>query len=157
MNLNSQTRIILATAAALAVVDIAVRVIPFNHNSAATGNVVTASEFRLVDQWGNERATLAMDGNGEPGFKLFDRNGTMRAQLDTFENTPSLILCDKEGARRTYFGMDNDTGSGILDMYDQSGASLANMSLDGNTGHITVGDSNGNSQSVVDTSLFAAH
>ena len=151
MKLNSQTRVIVGTAAALAVIDIAVRLIPFGHNTIITptsGNVVRAQQFSLVDQWGNERATLGLDANGEPGIKLFDRNGTMRAQLDTFENTPSLILCDRDGQRRSYYGMDNETGNSILEMMDANGQSLTNISVDGNSGHVTFSDANGNDQTL---------
>jgi hypothetical protein len=142
MKLNSQTRVIVATAAALAVVDIAVRLIPIgNRNTAVLGRttdgVVTAQGFRLVDQWGNERATIGLDGNGEPGIKLFDRFGTERAQLDTFENVPSLILMDKNGARRAYYGMDENTGASQMSTYDTNEMPTSTFTMDGNTIHFT--------------------
>jgi hypothetical protein len=148
MKLNSQTRIIVGTAAALAAVDIAVRLIPMNHNPiiAPSGGVVVAREFHLVDQYGNDRALISLDGNGDPGIRLIDRTGTVRAQLDTFDATPSLILCDPNGQRRTYFGMDNDSGNGVLDLYNNEGQSLAGIHLDGNAGHFTSSDANGATQ-----------
>jgi len=142
MKLNSQTRVIVATAAALAVVDIAVRLIPIgNRNTTVLGRstdgVVTAQGFRLVDQWGNERATIGLDANGEPGVKLYDRFGTERAQLDTFENVPSLILMDKNGARRAYYGMDANTGASEMSTYDSNEMPASTFTMDGNTVHFS--------------------
>ena len=150
MSMNSQTRIIVATAAALAVVDIAVRLIPMGHNNPVVGTssngVVTAQEFRLTDQWGNERATVGLDANGEPGIKLFDRFGTERMQIDTFDNTPSVIYMDKNGQRRSYYGMDNDSGNSSIELYGDNEETLTSLTTDGSMGHLTFSGANGNTQ-----------
>lgn len=120
MKLTGQTRVIVFTAMALATVDIAVRVNqrPVMLN-APSGDTVVAKEFRLVDNNGNTRIQMSIDKNNEPGIVLFDRNGLVRAQLDTWENTPSLILTGPNGNKRAYFGMDGkDTGLLMLDNGD---------------------------------------
>lgn len=137
MRMNEQTRIIVLTAVALTAVDLTVRGIFFRRSMPVTsvaqqaGDVVTAREFRLVDNDGNLKAHVYTDENGEPGIVLYDRNGTRRAQLDTFQQVPSLLLFNPEGAWSSYFGMD-EKGLGILDMYDQSGSRpAASMSVSG--------------------------
>ena len=117
-SMNAQTRIIVATAAALAAIDIAVRVLlPAGGN----GGVVSAREFRLVDGMGRAKAVLKVDSSGEPGLLMYDRNGTERLQLDTFQHVPSLILNDENENRRVYFGMDERTGNGIFQNADARG------------------------------------
>jgi hypothetical protein len=138
MRMNSQTRIIVFTAIALTAVDLAARsliaqrtqVFHVNRNG---GEVVTAKEFRLVDNDGNLRAHLFTDENNEPGLVLYDRNGTKRAQLDTFDAVPSLILLSPEGLWSSYFGMDRQ-GLGVLDMFGPNGSNdlpLTSMSASG--------------------------
>src|SRR5690242_161431 len=116
MKMNSQTRIIVFTAVALTAVDLAVRgflaqhvaPVAFTCPAMQSSDVVTAREFRLVDKDGNLRAHVYTDENGEPGMVLYDRNGTNRAQFDTFQSVPSVILNSPEGGRSTYFGMDEN-------------------------------------------------
>jgi hypothetical protein len=138
MKLNGQTRVIVATAAVLALVDIGVRVAALRSGVASVnGGVVTAREFRLTDSYGNVRATMSVDDSGEPGLRMFDRNGALRLQLDTFQNNPSLILCDKEGQRKTFFGTNENTGNGILTEYGPDGMSTrTSIELDGSTGSV---------------------
>jgi hypothetical protein len=140
MKMNSQTRIIVFTAVALTAVDLAVRGFLAQRTAApvavtcpvmqASGDVVTAREFRLVDQDGNPKAHIYTDENGEPGMVLYDRSGTNRAQLDTFQSVPSLILNSPDGGRSTYFGMD-ENGRSILNMYGNHGEELASMDVTG--------------------------
>ena len=96
----------------------------------ASGDVVTAREFRLVDRDGNLKAHIYTDENGEPGMVLYDRNGTNRAQFDTFQSVPSVILNSPDGGRSTYFGMD-ENGRSILNMYGNHGEELASMDVTG--------------------------
>ena len=136
MKMTGQTRIIVFTAMALAATDIAVRL----HQAPAcsSGKVVSAQEFRLVDRSGNARAIMSIDGNNEPGIQLLDKNGEVRAQLDTWDSTPSLILNGANGQRRVYFGMDNESGGGILDMYKPNGAEAATLKVNGATPRFTL-------------------
>jgi len=136
MRMNSQTRIIVATAFALAAVDIAVRVAtaPRNHSS----NVVTAREFRLTDDRGNVRMTIKTDANGEPGMRMYDQTGTPRLQIDTWQNTPSMILMDREGQRRVYYGMENADGSGLLTMMGPDGRDLLRVDMTGDRPEMTL-------------------
>jgi hypothetical protein len=139
MKMNSQTRIIVFTAVALTAVDLAVRgflaqraaPVAFTYAALQTSSdVVTAREFRLVDKDGNLRAHVYTDENGEPGMVLYDRNGTNRAQFDTFQSVPSVILNSPDGGRSTYFGMD-ENGRSILNMYGSHGEELASMDVTG--------------------------
>ena len=117
-SMNVQTRIIVATAAALAAIDIAVRLLlPAGGN----GGVVSAREIRLVDGMGRAKAVLKVDSSGEPGLLMYDRNGAQRLQLDTFQHVPSLILNDENENRRVYFGMDERTGNGLFQNADSQG------------------------------------
>ena len=117
-SMNAQTRIIVATAAVLAAIDIAVRLLL---PTGVNGTVVSAREFRLVDGMGRAKAVLKVDPSGEPGLLMFDRNGAERLQLDTFQHVPSLILNDESENRRVYFGMDDRTGGGIYQTSDGQG------------------------------------
>lgn len=118
-SMNAQTRIIVATAAALAAIDIAVRLLL---PTGASGGVVSAREIRLVDALGRSRAVLKVDASGEPGLLMYDRNGSQRLQLDTFQHVPSLILNDENEDRRVYFGMDDRTGDGLYQIRDAEGS-----------------------------------
>ena len=117
-SMNAQTRIIVATAAALAAIDIAVRLLL---PTGVNGNVVSAREIRLVDGLGRTKTLLKVDESGEPGLLMYDRNGTERLQLDTFQHVPSLILNDENENRRVYFGMSEQTGDGLYQTSDAQG------------------------------------
>jgi hypothetical protein len=129
MRLNSQTRIIVATAIALAGIDIAVRVA--TAPKSCTTDVVTAREFRLTDDRGNVRMTIQTDANGEPGMRMYDQNGALRLQLDSWQNTPSLILLDRDENRRVYYGMNNEDGSGLMSVYAPDGSTIATLDASG--------------------------
>jgi len=137
MRMNSQTRIIVATAIVLAAVDIAVRLHTAPRAPVSSG-VVTAREFRLTDDRGNVRATMTVDRSGEPGLRMYDRDGTLRLQLDTWQNTPSLILLDRNENRRVYYGMENADGSGLLQMLSPNGTPLAELNVTGDTPDLTL-------------------
>lgn len=135
MRMNSQTRIIVFTAIALTAVDLGVRGLIAQrtrvvHVTRNTSDVVTAREFRLVDDNGNLRAHMFTDEQGEPGLVLYDRSGTRRAQFDTFDSVPSVILCAPDGAWSSYYGMDQN-GLSIFDMFGSNGETLASMDVTG--------------------------
>ena len=93
--MNTQTRIIVATAILLVAIDLAVRAF-----LPVRGGVVSAREIQLVDRLGRPRAVLTTDAKGEPGLLMYDAAGRRRLQLDTFQNVPSLILNDENEDRR---------------------------------------------------------
>ncbi|MBC8101194.1 MAG: hypothetical protein H7Z41_01220 [Cytophagales bacterium] len=140
MKMTGQTRVIVFTAMALAAVDIAVRVNqrPVMLN-APSGDTVVAKEFRLVDNDGNTRIRMSIDENNEPGIVLLDRSGNTRAQLDTWQNTPSLILNGPNGDQRVYFGMDG-TDTGVLNIDSGNGKPAISIDATGSTPRILVGD-----------------
>lgn len=118
--MTEQTKIIVCTAVALVGVDLAVRALMMPKTvHVRTGDVVTAREFRLVDESGAVRLHMYTDGNSEPGIVLYDRAGRKRAQLDTFETIPSLILFNEREQRSTYYGMDFQ-GRSLLHMYGEN-------------------------------------
>ena len=106
--LSKETRIIIACAVSLAAIDIYVRFA--TAPKPVTSSVITAQEFRLTDKGGNVRAVMNTDADGEPGLIMFDKHGTPRLQLDSYETTPSLILRDEHGDKRAYYGMTSPTG-----------------------------------------------
>ena len=138
MSRLAQTRVLIAVAIVLAVVDIAVRLATAPR--AVSNTVVTAQEFRLTDKGGNIRAVMNVDTSGEPGLRMFDRTGTLRLQLDSFENTPSLILLDRAGSRRVYYGMENADGSGLLQMMGPNGETQATLTTSGDNPVFTLND-----------------
>jgi hypothetical protein len=117
--MNDQTKIIVGTAVVLVGIDLAVRAFlpPKVVYVGQTRDVVTAREFRLTDDNGRLRAHLFTDQQGEPGLVLYDRMERPRAQLDTWDTIPSLILYSPDGQRSSYFGMD-DLGKSMIHMYD---------------------------------------
>ncbi|MES2464030.1 MAG: hypothetical protein V4671_25950 [Armatimonadota bacterium] len=151
MKLTGQTRVIVFTAMALVAVDIAVRV---NQHpvmlNAPSGDTVVAKEFKLVDNDGNTRIKMSIDENNEPGIVLLDRSGLVRAQLDTWQNTPSLILNGPNGDQRVYFGMDGkDTG--LLNIDNGSGRPAISIDASTRTPRITLTDPDtGNISTVLD-------
>lgn len=121
MPMNTQTRMIVCTAFALAVVDIAVRGAALRQCGPATNvnGVVTAREFRLVDNNGTVKAMISVDHNGNPGMVMTDSSGSRRLQLDTYQDVPSLMLFGPNGERRSYYGMNPD-GSSLVQMMDEN-------------------------------------
>jgi hypothetical protein len=119
--MTTQTKIIVATAAVLAVVDIAVRAfLPARTVVIREGNTsgtLTVRQLRIVDEAGNIKMDLKVNRDGDPGLLMFDSTGTERLQLDTFQNIPSLILMDQDENRRVYFGMERDSGEGAYHTY----------------------------------------
>ena len=147
--MNSQTKIIVATACALAVVDIAVRLFAPTRTivvrpGGASVDTLTVRTLHIVDNNGESRVTLNVDDSGEPGMVMRDRNGINRLQLDTWQNTPSLILNTRDGNRSVYFGMENGSGQGL---YQSRGATVQS---DATTTYVMAGDP-GTSQGVVFT------
>lgn len=137
--MNGQTKIIVATACCLALVDIAVRaLVPApGFNSCSTcpaltngDGIVTARAVRLVDDNGSVRGLWNTDEKGEPALWMYDRNGVTRIELDTTENTPSLSLHDTDGNRRVYFGMNREDGSGLYRMMEPDSQTVT-FNLDG--------------------------
>ena len=142
--LSKETRIIIACAVSLAAIDIYVRFA--TAPQFATASVVSAQEFRLTDKSGNVRAVMNTDANGEPGLIMFDKNGTPRLQLDSYETTPSLILMDEHGDHRAYYGMSSPTGDGELSFYGENKEPLASLKITNGASSFSLMDGYGNSQ-----------
>jgi hypothetical protein len=129
--MTTQTKIIVTTAAVLAVVDIAVRAfLPARtvvirevapapvRMTGQSADVLTVRQLRIVDDAGNVKIEMKVNSDNDPGILMFDNSGTERLQLDTFQGIPSLILNDEQENRRVYFGMDSSTGEGSYQTYD---------------------------------------
>ena len=67
-------------------------------------NEVRAEAFKLVDERGNERASLVSDGTGSVFFVLFDKNGKPRADVQVNNYGPSLNFYDPNGKTRVAVG-----------------------------------------------------
>lgn len=129
--MTTQTKIIVATAAVLAIVDIAVRAflpartIVIRESapapSSVSADVLTVRQLRVVDHAGNVKVELKVNSDSQPGLLMFDSNGVERLQLDTFQGIPSLILNDEQENRRVYFGM-GDSGEGSYQVYSADDA-----------------------------------
>ena len=134
MKLNGQTRVIVATAVALALVDIGVRLLPARTAPLAVSSngVVTAREFRLVDEGGNVRATVSLDAAGDSGVKLYNRDGALRAQIDTWKDTPSVVLYDRQGQERTYLGMDRQSCLPLLSLHGDDASRAISLGVSDN-------------------------
>lgn len=142
--LSRDTRIIIACAVSLAAIDIYVRFA--TAPKPAMSSVVTAQEFRLADKNGNIRAVMNTDADGEPGLVMFDKSGTPRLQLDSYETTPSLILMDENGKKRAYYGMSSPTGDGALTFSGANGAEVASLQISGGASRFSLMDGAGDSR-----------
>jgi len=142
--LSKETRIIIACAVSLAAIDIYVRFA--TAPKPVTSSVITAQEFRLADKNGNIRAVMNTDANGEPGLIMFDKSGTPRLQLDSYQTTPSLILMDENGAQRAYYGMSSPTGDGELTFSGENGADVARLKISGGASSFSLMDGYGESR-----------
>ena len=61
--------------------------------------LVTAEEFRVVDQAGRTRARLAMDARGSAALYLIDQDGKERARLGVFDDLAALVLAGKQDGK----------------------------------------------------------
>ncbi|MBC7807437.1 MAG: hypothetical protein H7145_14960 [Akkermansiaceae bacterium] len=141
---SKETRIIIACAVLLAALDIYVRFA--TAPKAVSSSIVSTQELRLTDKQGNVRAVMSTDRDGEPGLMMYDKNGTVRLQLDAFETTPSLILMDENGERRAYYGMSSPTGDGELTFSTADGSTAASLMIHDNASSFSLMDGNGNSR-----------
>ena len=60
------------------------------------GKLVSAEEFRVVDQTGRARARLGLDVKGVVALYLIDQDGTERARLGIFDDLSALVLTGKK-------------------------------------------------------------
>ena len=61
--------------------------------------LVTAEEFRVVDQAGRTRARLGMDAKGLVALYLIDQDGKERARLGIFDDLAALVLAGKKDGK----------------------------------------------------------
>ena len=141
---TKETRIIIACAVLLAALDIYVRFA--TAPKAVSSSIVSTQELRLTDRQGNVRAVMSTDRSGEPALIMYDKSGTARLQLDSFESTPSLILMDENGERRAYYGMSSPTGDGELTFSTPEGKTAASLSISDNASSFSLMDGEGNSR-----------
>jgi len=88
----------------------------------ATGRVVEAEMYRLVDSKGDLRAIWAVGETG-PGLVLSDSNGRGRAVLQVANDEPSLWLYDGNRRPRAALALDGNTP--MLALWDADGKPLA--------------------------------
>ena len=138
---SKETRVIIACAFVLGALDIYVRFT--TAPKAVSSSVVSTQELRLTDKQGNTLAVMTTDANGEPGLLMFDKNGTPRLQLDSFQTTPSLILMDQNGAQRAYYGMGSETGDGQMTFSTPGGATVASLKISGDASSFSLRGGNG--------------
>ncbi len=73
---------------------------------AAPGpKVVSAQEFRLVDQHGRSRALLSFSASGDPSLTLLNQEGAQIVWLGLSEES-GLMVRDVDGKTRILLGLD---------------------------------------------------
>jgi hypothetical protein len=60
------------------------------------GKLVSAEEFRVVDQAGRTRARLGTDAKGIVALYLLDQDGKERARLGVFDDLTALVMAGKQ-------------------------------------------------------------
>lgn len=114
-------------------------------STSAAANVVTAGEFRLVDEHGSLRAKLCMEG-GEPALGLGDSAGTVRANVRLNEDgEPALGLYDAKGQLRAGLGVGAKQGA-MFWLCDPDGNVRLRISLAGEESALALNDTQGNTQ-----------
>lgn len=81
-------------------------------------DIVTAKEFRLMDENGRSRAVLLVD-EGRVALMLCDEAGNVRAALRVVKDEPGLSLYDENSTRRAAFGVAKE--GPILKFWDEEG------------------------------------
>jgi hypothetical protein len=108
--------------------------------------VVTAKEFRLIDEKGNERAILGTRG-GSSGLFLMGQDQTIRLHLFLLpDNSPAILLTDERGTVRVKVNQVEE--SSILALSDRNGKMrlLLTVSGEGKVSLVTL-DAEGHIQS----------
>lgn len=94
--------------------------------------IVTAEEFRLVDEKGKSRAVITMRGGGEPVLGFFGKDGRRRAIFGMRDDgTPAIGLYDKKGKERIKLVMDSD-GSPAIRLSDEKGGNRVEVEVNSN-------------------------
>jgi hypothetical protein len=128
--MNPQTRIIVVTSVVLVAIDIALRlaiptrVIHVNQNVGPVetqGGVLTVRALQIADDEGNIKATLDLDEGNEPALKMYDKNDTLRLQLDTMQTVPSLMFFNQQDQRTMYLGNGTPNGATYLQTNETNG------------------------------------
>jgi hypothetical protein len=88
---------------------------------AAPPKVIQAQEFRLVDKNGTMRATLQTQDDGSPGLALFDKNGKARVTVHVQpDGTSTLAFHDAQSKTRVELEQQSD-GTGGLTLTNSKG------------------------------------
>ena len=85
---------------------------------------VRARRFVLVDEEGQERATLSVDRHG-PALRLLDRKGNLRVVLAVDKDGPGLDLFDEKDNLSVVLGSNSD--GVVLALADEEGKSGASL------------------------------
>lgn len=75
--------------------------------------IVKAERFILEDADGNERATLGLDGEGNPSLRLFDDYGNERAGIRLIGCDAKLIMNHADGSPAILLAVRNDGAAGV--------------------------------------------
>lgn len=94
------------------------------------GGVVTATEFRLVDEQGVLRASLNFDESGTAGLQIFDRSETPRIQIfaSDAQGASGISLADNRGVARLDLFI-GDQGEPAVLMFDQRATIRGRLAL----------------------------
>jgi hypothetical protein len=108
-----------------------------------TEKVVRAREFILEDENGKVRGILSAAG-GDPGLRLYDEKGMLRATLDATEYGPGgLFLRDAKGKLRAAVCVPELIGPGV-DLHDAKGKLRAALGMTEDVPGVWLLDRNGN-------------
>ena len=116
----------------------------FAQKTPSTATIVTAEQFRLVDQAGETRASLSVEGDGTPRLDLHDQNGHRRVGLYLLPNgAPRLGLFDETGMHRALLALLPNGEPGLI-FFDRSGTPHTSLAIspDGNS-RLVLGDKDG--------------
>lgn len=86
---------------------------------AATEDVLTVRELRVVDANNKERASIKLESTGEIVFRLRDASGTIRLKMSADENGSGFVF------------LDDKTNPGIHGLANKSGVKLTLTDHDG--------------------------
>jgi hypothetical protein len=125
---------------------VVVRVWP-DYETAQSGKIVRASEFRVVDEQGNDVVRLAKSENGDGYISIYDSKGTKLVSINAIESGGRILTHGRDGERLAIMasgetgGLVATTGAngtkgvalvildhgGMVATYDSKGTKLVSM------------------------------
>ena len=76
-------------------------------------DLIRAKQFTLVDDKGNDRASLVADNAGSIFLVMFDNAGKTRVNLSVGNEGPTMVFYDPSGQARTIIGSTTLVGSHV--------------------------------------------